>query len=230
MSSSSRKIEPTEEALIVVDVQNDFCPPEGALAVPRGDEVVPVINLLRPAFRCVVFTQDWHPPGHVSFASAHPGHQALERVSVALPDGRSTPQVLWPDHCVQETVGAQLHRGLQVDAPGDLLVRKGTDARYDSYSAFKDDSGVPTGLAEQLRQRGVTHVLVCGLALDYCVRATACDALDAGFRVSVIVDATRGIDEVDCAKALATFRELGIQAVTARKVLQERMAQSAIDA
>jgi len=174
--------------LIVVDVQNDFCP-GGALAVPRGDEVVPIINRLAARFRHVVLTQDWHPPGHFSFASTHPGKQPYE--SIAAPYG---PQVLWPDHCVQGTRGAEFHRSLQV-AHAALIVRKGMDRAIDSYSAFyENDRKTPTGLTGYLRERGFSRVFLAGLAFDFCVRYSAEDARRQGFDVFVVEDACRGID------------------------------------
>jgi len=176
------------DVLIVVDVQNDFCP-GGALAVPHGDEVVPIVNRLAEAFRHVVLTQDWHPRGHLSFASSHPGKQAFE--TIAVPYG---PQVLWPDHCVQQTPGAEFHRTLRIPHAG-LVLRKGTDRRIDSYSAFyENDRKTPTGLAGYLRERGVTRVFLAGLAYDFCVRYSAEDAHREEFIAFVIEDACRGID------------------------------------
>jgi nicotinamidase/pyrazinamidase len=176
------------DVLIVVDVQNDFCP-GGALAVPRGDEVVPIINRLAARFRHVVLTQDWHPPGHFSFASTHPGKKPFE--TIAAPYG---PQVLWPDHCVQGTPGAELHRSLQV-VHAALVVRKGMDRAIDSYSAFyENDRKTPTGLTGYLRERGFSRVFLAGLAFDFCVRYSAEDARRHGFDVFVVEDACRGLD------------------------------------
>ena len=176
------------QCLIVVDVQNDFCP-GGALAVPKGDEVVPVINRLAARFDNVVLTQDWHPRGHASFASSHPGKKPFE--AVELPYGE---QVLWPDHCVQGTRGAAFHEGLE---PGkaQLVIRKGFHRDIDSYSAFLEaDRKTTTGLAGYLKERGLKSLFVCGLATDFCVAWTALDARKAGFEVSVIEDACRAID------------------------------------
>jgi nicotinamidase/pyrazinamidase len=174
--------------LIVVDVQNDFCP-GGALAVPKGDEVLPVINRLAARFDHVVLTQDWHPRGHASFASSHPGRRPFE--TIELPYGR---QVLWPDHCVQGTRGAELHAGLAI-AHAQLLIRKGIHREIDSYSAFLEaDRRTATGLAGYLRERGFESLVLCGLATDFCVAWTALDGRQAGFRVSVIEDACRAID------------------------------------
>lgn len=176
------------DALIVVDVQNDFCP-GGALAVTDGNAVVPVINALAARFENVVLTQDWHPAGHASFASSHPGKAPFE--TTTMPYG---PQVLWPDHCVQGTPGAELHAGLAVPH-AQLIIRKGYHAGVDSYSAFREaDRTTGTGLAGYLRERGIRRVFVVGLATDYCVGWTAIDAQAAGFAAVVVEDACRGID------------------------------------
>ena len=176
------------DVLVVVDVQNDFCP-GGNLPVPHGEEVVPTINELGQRFRHVVLTQDWHPPDHRSFASSHPGRQAFQ--SIELPYG---PQVLWPDHCVQGTAGAQFHAGLQ-HLHAELILRKGYRRHIDSYSAFyENDHTTPTGLAGYLRERGLTRVFLAGLAFDFCVRFSAEDARRGGFEVVVVEDACRGID------------------------------------
>jgi nicotinamidase/pyrazinamidase len=176
------------DVLLVVDVQNDFCP-GGNLAVPRGDEVVPLVNQLGSRFQHVVLTQDWHPSGHRSFASANPGRQPFETVDVAY-----GPQVLWPDHCVQGTPGAQFHAGLQIPH-AELVLRKGYRRDIDSYSAFyENDHKTPTGLAGYLRERGLTRVFLAGLALDFCVRYSAEDAHRSGFEAVVVEDACRGID------------------------------------
>ena len=196
--------------LIVVDVQNDFCP-GGALAVPRGDEVVPIINRLAARFRHVVLTQDWHPPGHFSFASTHPGKQPYE--SIAAPYG---PQVLWPDHCVQGTRGAEFHRSLQV-AHAALIVRKGMDRAIDSYSAFyENDRKTPTGLTGYLRERGFSRVFLAGLAFDFCVRYSAEDARRQGFDVFVVEDACRGIDvDGSMAQTRTSFAAQGVASISA---------------
>ena len=176
------------DVLIAVDVQNDFCP-GGALAVPRGDEVVPVINHLVRRFSHVVLTQDWHPRGHVSFASSHPGHEPFERIRVSYGE-----QVLWPDHCVPGTRGAELHPGLDTLA-ADLVVRKGRDPAIDSYSAFyENDHRTSTGLAGYLRERGCRRLFLAGLATDFCVQYSALDARREGFEVFVVEDGVRGID------------------------------------
>jgi nicotinamidase/pyrazinamidase len=176
------------DVLLVIDVQNDFCP-GGALAVPHGDEVVPIVNRLASRFANVVLTQDWHPPGHESFASSHPGHKPFELTTAAY-----GPQVLWPDHCVQGTPGAEFHRELSTPH-AELVMRKGFRRAIDSYSAFyENDHRTPTGLVGYLRERDLTNVYVAGLAFDFCVRYTAEDARRAGFTVAVIEDACRGID------------------------------------
>jgi nicotinamidase/pyrazinamidase len=193
-------------ALIVVDVQNDFCP-EGALAVPDGDAVVGVINSLPPAFQVVVATQDWHPPGHASFASSHPGRLPLEVIPI---DG--IPQVLWPDHCVQGSFGAEFHPDLDL-RPIRAVVRKGTDPRVDSYSGFRDNrADRPTGLAGLLRELGVASVVVVGLATDYCVAATARDALELGFAAEVWLPACRpvGAPPGHTERTLAGLRDKGV--------------------
>lgn len=176
------------DVLIVVDVQNDFCP-GGALAVPHGDEVVPIINRLAKRFRNVVLTQDWHPRDHQSFASAHPGSRPYETMMAEYGQ-----QILWPDHCVQGTPGADFERSLHILHAG-LVLRKGTDRAIDSYSAFyENDQKTPTGLVGYLRERGIVRVFVVGLAFDFCVRYSAEDAHRQGFSVAVVEDACRSID------------------------------------
>ncbi len=177
-----------DSVLIVVDVQNCFVA-GGSLAVAHGDDVVPVINDLAPAFANIVLTQDWHTPGHASFASSHPGKKPFETVN--LPYG---PQVLWPDHCVQGTDGAALHKDLKLPRT-QLVIRKGYHKDIDSYSAFEEaDHKTTTGLAAYLKARGIKTVYVVGLATDFCVAWTAIDARKAGFTTYVIEDATRAID------------------------------------
>jgi len=176
------------DVLLVIDVQNDFCP-GGALAVPDGDVVVPIVNRLAARFRNVVLTQDWHPRGHFSFASTHPGRSPYETVDASY--GR---QVLWPDHCVQDTPGAAFHPALHIPHAA-LTLRKGMDAAIDSYSAFyENDRKTPTGLTGYLRERGITRVFLAGLAFDFCVRYSAEDAQRQGFAAFVVEDACRGID------------------------------------
>jgi len=201
------------DVLLVVDVQNDFCP-GGKLAVPKGDEVVAAINRLASRFRHVVLTQDWHPPGHQSFASSHPGKRSFETVSVAYGQ-----QILWPDHCVQGTLGAQFHGDLQIPH-AELVIRKGFRPTIDSYSAlYENDRKTPTGLGGYLRERGLTRIFIAGLALDFCVRYSAEDARREGFAVTVIEDACRGIDvEGSVAATRESFAALGVAAVAAGEV------------
>jgi nicotinamidase/pyrazinamidase len=177
-----------DAVLLVMDVQNDFLP-GGALAVPRGDEVVPVVNRLAAKFANVILTQDWHPPGHVSFASRHPGRRPFETIELAY-----GTQVLWPDHCVQGSHGAAFAAALAVPH-AQAVIRKGYHAHTDSYSALREaDRVTPTGLAGLLRERGIRRVVCCGLATDFCVAWTAVDAQAAGFETWVVEDACRAID------------------------------------
>ncbi len=175
-------------ALIVIDVQNDFCP-GGTLAVPEGDQIVEGINALMDDFDTVVLTQDWHPEGHSSFASSHDGKAPYEVVD--MPYG---PQVLWPDHCVQGSAGAELHTDLDVTR-ANVIIRKGTNPAIDSYSAFfENDQTTPTGLDGYLKALGVTEVTMVGLATDFCVQFSALDAARLGFKVNVREDLCRAID------------------------------------
>ncbi len=193
------------EALIVVDVQNDFCP-GGALAVPGGDEVVAPINAMMDRFDAVILTQDWHPAGHSSFASSHPGKNPFE--SIEMPYGT---QVLWPDHCVQGTSGADFHADLRTD--GDLIIRKGFRPDVDSYSGFfENDQATPTGLEGYLRSRGITALTLAGLATDFCVAYTALDAARLGFAVTVDLAACRAIDmDGSLAAALTHMESSGVK-------------------
>jgi nicotinamidase/pyrazinamidase len=176
------------QALIVIDVQQDFCP-GGALAVPGGDEIVQGINALMAKAQAVVLTQDWHPAGHSSFASSHDGKAPYEMTE--MPYG---PQVLWPDHCIQGSLGAQFHSDLQTDR-ADLVIRKGYNPAIDSYSAFfENDHKTPTGLEGYLRTRGIDSLLMVGLATDFCVNFSAVDAAKLGFKVTVREDLCRAID------------------------------------
>ena len=194
------------DVLLVIDVQNDFCP-GGGLAVPEGDAVVPVINRLAPAFGQVVLTQDWHPPGHLSFASSHPGRQPFETIEAAY-----GPQTLWPDHCVQGTPGAAFHADLETGR-AELIIRKGYRAAIDSYSAFfENDHATATGLSGYLRDRGLGRAFICGLATDFCVHFSAVDAAKAGLEVVVIEDACRGIDlDGSLAAAKAAMTQAGVR-------------------
>jgi nicotinamidase/pyrazinamidase len=193
------------EVLIVTDPQLDFCP-GGALAVPQGDQIVPVVNRLARHFAHVILTQDWHPAGHLSFASAHPGRRPFETIEVEY-----GPQTLWPDHCVQGSQGAAFHPGLDI-AQVELVIRKGYRADIDSYSAFREnDRKTPTGLAGYLRERGFERVTLCGLASDFCVFFSAIDAVAAGFATAVALDASRAIDiDGSLARALTAMRAAGV--------------------
>jgi len=199
-----------KDVLVIVDVQNDFCS-GGALAVPGGEEVVPVINRLAARFRHVVLTQDWHPAGHRSFASEHPGHEPLE--TVEAPYG---PQILWPDHCIQGTSGAAFREDLDTNR-AELIIRKGFRRDIDSYSAFfENDHATPTGLTGYLRERGFTRVVLAGLAFDFCVRYSAEDARRQGFAVAVVDEACRAIDVAgSAADTRRRFTELGIASLAA---------------
>lgn len=193
------------EALVVIDVQNDFCP-GGALAVAGGDEIVPIVNGLIQSFDHVVLTQDWHPAGHSSFASSHSGREPFE--TIAMPYG---PQTLWPDHCVQGTEGALFHPGL-VWTKAELVIRKGFRTEIDSYSAFyENDHSTPTGLGGYLKERGISKLTMVGLATDFCVAFSALDARRLGFDVTVRLDACRAIDLGGSLAAMtARMKEAGV--------------------
>jgi nicotinamidase/pyrazinamidase len=193
------------DVLLIVDVQNDFCP-GGALAVPDGDTIVPAVNRLARSFAHVILTQDWHPPGHASFASSHPGRRPFDAIEVSY-----GTQILWPDHCVQGTPGAGFHPKLDVPH-AELVLRKGFRSTVDSYSAFREnDHWTPTGLAGYLRERGLDHVIMCGLATDFCVAFSALDGRQAGLEVSVVTGACRGIDmEGSLARAMRSMNEAGV--------------------
>jgi nicotinamidase/pyrazinamidase len=211
----SDRFEPGEhDVFVVVDIQNDFCP-GGALAVPRGDEVVPLVNAIARRFRHVVLTQDWHPPRHQSFASEHPGRRPYE--TVTMPYG---PQILWPDHCIEGTRGAAFRDDLDIPH-AELIVRKGYRREVDSYSAlFENDHTTPTGLIGYLRERRLTRLFLAGLAYDFCVRYSAEDACRNGFTVSVFRDACRGIDvEGSVADTDQTLARLGIPILAAEAAL-----------
>jgi nicotinamidase/pyrazinamidase len=201
------------DVLLVVDVQNDFCP-GGRLAVPRGDEAVAPINALARRFAHVVLTQDWHPPGHHSFASTH---RRAPYETIAASYG---PQILWPDHCVQATHGAALHRDLRIPH-AQLILRKGFRPEIDSYSAFfENDRRTPTGLGGYLRERGFERIFIAGLAFDFCVRYSAEDARAQGFTAIVIDDACRGIDvEGSIEAARGSFAACGVETLTTRSFL-----------
>ena len=179
----------SDSALIVTDIQNDFCP-GGSLSVPRGDEIVPLINQLMGNFEVVVATQDWHPRGHISFASTHPGKKPFDTIELM-----GEEQILWPDHCVPGTRGAEFHEGLDI-SPIVLIVRKGWHQGVDSYSTFfENDHRTATGLDSYLKGLGIRRVYLTGLAQDFCVYYSAKDALNLGFETYMIEDATRGLDQ-----------------------------------
>ena len=194
-------------ALVVIDVQNDFCP-GGALAVDGGDAIVPRINAMMADFDAVILTQDWHPADHSSFAPSHPGRAPFDVID--MPYG---PQVLWPVHCVQGSAGAAFHRDLRTD--GDLIIRKGFRTAIDSYSAFfENDHATPTGLEGYLRTRGIDRLTMVGLALDFCVHFSAVDAAKLGFDVTVVTSATRAIDlDGSLAAAQAAMADAGVTLV-----------------
>lgn len=205
-------------ALVLVDIQPDFMP-GGALPVAGGDAIVPGVNDLldRGGFAHIVATQDWHPPGHASFASRHPSRAPFDVITLHGHD-----QVLWPDHCVQGTVGAALHDGLHVNRV-DLIIRKGTNPAVDSYSAFRNNwneagERPPTGLAGHLRELGVTDVYLCGLARDVCVKWTAEDAVDMGFGTAVIWDLTRPVDPATEDEVRAELQDRGVRVIHAAEL------------
>ncbi len=208
MAAAARIQSGKKDALIVVDVQNDFCP-GGRLAVQKGDEVVPLVNEIAKRFENVVLTQDWHPAGHRSFATSHPGRKPFD--TVKLPYGE---QVLWPDHCLQGGDGAALHKDLSVPH-AQLVIRKGWHKEVDSYSAFIEADGkIKTGLDGYLRERGIKRVFVCGLATDFCVAWTALDARKLGFAAVVIEDACRAIDnQGSLAAAREKMQKAGVRRV-----------------
>ena len=181
------RLAPTD-VLLVIDMQRDFLP-GGALAVPDGDAILPGINALAARFPHVILTQDWHPPGHISFASSHPGKRPFETIEVSY-----GTQHLWPDHCVQGTLGAEIDPRLQIPK-AELILRKGFRRDIDSYSAFlEDDHKTPTGLAGYLRERGLTRLFLCGLAYDFCVGFSAIDGAALGFECHVLEDLSRAVD------------------------------------
>jgi nicotinamidase/pyrazinamidase len=198
------------DVLLVVDIQNDFCP-GGSLAVPRGNEVVPLVNSLAAKFAHVVLTQDWHPPGHLSFASSHAGKKPYQ--TIEAPYGT---QILWPDHCVQGSVGAAFRDDLRIPK-AELVLRKGYHREIDSYSAFyENDRKMATGLSGYLRERGFTRVFLAGLAFDFCVRYSAEDARREGFEVVVFEDACRGIDvDGSVAATRDQLKTLGVRCIAA---------------
>ena len=194
-----------DDLLLIIDVQNDFCP-GGALAVADGDAVVPVINRLAERFAHIGLTQDWHPPGHSSFATSNPGSAPFEAIS--MPYGQQT---LWPDHCVQGTSGAEFHRDLRWNK-AEVIIRKGFRKAIDSYSAFyENDRKTPTGLSGYLNERGLMNLIIVGLATDYCVAYSALDAVGHGFNTTVLLDGCRAIDlQGSLAEAQKQMRAAGV--------------------
>lgn len=211
MNTERVRVDADRAVLLLVDVQPDFMP-GGALPVAEGDRIVVPIRRLMDAgpFRCCAATQDWHPPGHVSFASRHPGRTPFEEIELY-----GHAQTLWPDHCVQGTPGAALHEGLPWERV-QVIVRKGDDADTDSYSAFRSHwnprgERVPTGLAGYLRERGIVQVFICGLARDVCVKWSAEDGARAGFQVHVLWDLTRAVDPGSDARVRAELQRAGVR-------------------
>jgi nicotinamidase/pyrazinamidase len=202
------------DVLLVVDVQNDFCD-GGALAVPGGQDVVPVIHRIAGCFRHAILTQDWHPPDHHSFASHHPGRQPFDTIETS-----HGAQMLWPDHCVQGSLGAAFHPHLQLDNT-ELILRKGFRPDIDSYSAFlENDHRTRTGLTAYLHERELTRIFITGLAYDVCVRYSAIHAKAEGFETYVIEDACRGIDQGDSVhSAKHALREAGVHHITSADLL-----------
>ena len=205
------------DLLLVIDVQRDFCP-GGRLAIADGDAVVPAINRIAASFEHIVLTQDWHPANHTSFASQHAGKQPFDQIQLGY-----GLQTLWPDHCVQNSPGADFHPDLspEVHSRTELILRKGFRAEIDSYSAFlENDKQTTTGLAGYLRERGFERIFIAGLAYDYCVRFSAADAVRAGFKTWVIQDACRSVDPViSGAAATHEFTQTGVQRVTVAGLL-----------
>lgn len=206
------------KALILVDIQNDFLP-NGALAVPDGDKIVPIVNKLQTAFPIVVATQDWHPANHGSFAVSHPGKNVFEQIEL-----NGLPQTLWPVHCVQKTKGAELAAALNRDRISKVFP-KGTDAGIDSYSGLFDNGHrKSTGLGEWLKAQGVTEAFVCGLATDYCVKFTALDAVQMGLKTHFIEDASRGVNlqPDDVKNAVEEMKRAGVAVVQSAELLRTK--------
>lgn len=206
------EIKPTD-ALVLIDMQNDFCP-GGALAVQGGDEIIATINALAKKFNHAIATEDWHPQGHVSFASAHEG----KRPFTDMAEVSYGAQALWPDHCVQNTRGAELHPSLAIDNL-ELILRKGFRREIDSYSAFlENDHATATGLAGYLQERGLQRLFFCGLAFDYCVGFSALDGAELGFECVVIEDATRGIAEASMHDMRRRLSAAGVLRVNSKEI------------
>lgn len=201
------------KALVLIDVQNDFMP-GGALEVPHGDLIVPVLNRVQPYFDLVTATQDWHPKNHVSFASNHPGMKPFDRMNM-----KGFDQVLWPDHCVQGTPGAQFHPALDTDKIAAIF-RKGMNPEVDSYSGFNDNMHiVSTGLSGYLREKGITELYVCGLAADICVYYTIRDAVAEGFKSVLIEDGSRPLDDEAFGPVKSELRRMGVKIINSSQII-----------
>ncbi len=202
------------KALVIIDIQNDFCP-GGALAVKEGDKIIPVVKSLVNQFDNIIMTQDWHPEGHLSFATSHDGKSPYE--SIELPYGR---QVLWPRHCVQGSKGAEFHPDIDPNI-AQVIIRKGFRKSIDSYSAFyENDQETPTGLNGYLKERGIETIYLCGLASDFCVKWSALDGIKNGFEVKVISDAVRGIDiDGSLAQAWKEMLEAGVEKISSADII-----------
>lgn len=203
------------KTLLIVDIQNDFCP-GGSLQVKDGDQIVPIINKVRTVFPLVIFTQDWHPSNHQSFAVNHPDKKPGDIIDL---DGIS--QILWPVHCVQESVGAQFHPDLVVHEE-DFIFQKGTDWKIDSYSTFYDNAHrKSTGLTDFLKEQNCSEVYICGLATDYCVKFSVFDAIDEGFKTNVILDACRGVNlnPGDVERSVEEMKAKGAKIMESRELL-----------
>jgi len=206
------------KCLVLTDIQNDFLP-GGALVVPEGDAVIPIANRLQAIFPLVVATQDWHPANHGSFAATHPGKKVYDQIELG-----GVPQILWPVHCVQNSKGAEFAPGLNRERVAKVF-HKGTDADIDSYSALFDNMHrKSTGLGEWMKEQGVTEVFFCGLATDYCVKFSALDAVQSGFKTSVIEDASRGVNlqPGDVKNAIAEMKRAGVTILQSAEVLRAR--------
>jgi len=200
------------KTLIIVDPQNDFMP-GGSLAVPQGDEIVPIINKFQKEFELVVATQDWHPKAHASFASTHQGKNEFETITL-----NGLDQIMWPDHCVQNTAGAAFHKDLDT-AKIEAIFRKGTNKEIDSYSGFYDNGHKKsTGLKGYLKEKKATHLYFCGLAAEICVYFSAKDALKEGFNVSIIEDATRALNEKEFKKLKTELKEMGGEIISSKTI------------
>ncbi|WP_282016878.1 bifunctional nicotinamidase/pyrazinamidase [Salegentibacter mishustinae] len=200
------------KTLIIVDPQNDFMP-GGSLSVPNGDEIIPIINELQEKFDLVIASQDWHPAGHASFASSHKGKSEFETIEL-----NGIEQVMWPEHCVQNTEGAEFHKDLKT-AKIEAIFRKGTSLEIDSYSAFYDNRHLKsTGLSGYLKEKNAEDLYFCGLAAEICVHFTAIDAIKEGFKATIIEDATRALNAADFGKAKAELKGLGGKVITSSTI------------